>query len=145
METPHALDPALGWTLVVALGVAWVWLGRYWGRRAADTEGFMLAGRNVGLALGAATTMATWVTSNTIMLAPKFAWQMGVWGLVAYSTASFGLFLFAPIAERIQNLMPHGYTSGDFVRVRYGRPAWAVFLGISGVYSMAILTSHAIE
>lgn len=144
MQTPHALDPTLGWILVLVLGVAWVWLGRYWGKKASDTEGFMVAGRNVGLALGAATTMATWVTSNTIMLAPKFAWQMGVWGLVAYSTASFGLFLFAPVAERIQTLMPAGYTSGDFVRVRYGRVAWALFLTISGVYSMAWLVSMAI-
>jgi urea-proton symporter len=135
------LDPTAGWLLLAFFGIAWVALGLYWGRKARDLEGFMLAGRNVGLALGAATAMATWVTSNTIMLAPQFAVQMGIWGMLAYSTASFGLLLFAPMALRIRKLMPKGYTSGDFIRLRYGRAAWVVFLLISLFYSMAWLVS----
>lgn len=135
------LSPAVGWLLLAVFGVAWVALGIYWGRKANDLDGFMLAGRNVGLALGSATAMATWVTSNTVMLAPKFALQMGIWGMLAYSTAAFGLFLFAPLAYRIRRLMPRGFTSGDFIRLRYGRPAWALFLLISLVYSMAWLVS----
>ncbi len=137
------LDATTGWMLLAVFGIAWIALGVYWGRKAKDLEGFMLAGRNVGLALGSATAMATWVTSNIIMLAPKFALQMGIWGMLAYSTASFGLFLFAPMAYRIRRLMPAGYTSGDFVRLRYGRAAWGVFLVISLVYSMAWLVSMA--
>jgi Na+/proline symporter len=140
-EVSAVLAPGTGWLLLAIFGLAWIALGVFWGRKAKDFEGFMLAGRNVGLALGAATAMATWVTSNTVMLAPKFALQMGVWGMLAYSTASFGLFLFAPMARRIRNLMPRGFTSGDFIRLRYGKPAWAVFLVISFVYSMAWLVS----
>lgn len=137
------LDQTTGLVLLAVFGVAWVALGYYWGRKARDLDGFMLAGRNVGLALGAATAMATWVTSNTVMLAPMFALQLGVWGLLAYSTASFGLFLFAPMAQRIRALMPKGYTSGDFIRLRYGKTAWGIFLFISFVYSMAWLVSMA--
>ncbi|MCG8461083.1 MAG: sodium:solute symporter family protein [Holophagales bacterium] len=137
------LSPSIGWLLLAAFGTGWVALGVYWGRKAKDLDGFMLAGRNVGLALGSATAMATWVTSNTIMLAPKFALQMGIWGMLAYSTAAFGLFLFSPLAFRIRRLMPKGFTSGDFIRLRYGRPAWAIFLLISLVYSMAWLVSMA--
>jgi Na+/proline symporter len=135
------LSPSVGWALLAFFGVAWVALGIYWGRKAKDLDGFMLAGRNVGLALGSATAMATWVTSNTIMLAPKFALQMGIWGMLAYSTAAFGLFLFSPLAFRIRRLMPKGFTSGDFIRLRYGRAAWVLFLLISLVYSMAWLVS----
>lgn len=101
----------------------------------------MLAGRNVGLAFGAATAMATWVTSNTTMLAPQFALELGIWGMVAYSTASFGLFLFAPLAKRIRTLMPNGYTSGDFMRLRYGKIVWKVFLVISIFYGFTWLVS----
>lgn len=140
-EAAAVLAPSTGWILLAVFGVLWVALGMYWGRKAKDLEGFMLAGRNVGLALGTATAMATWVTSNTVMLAPKFALQMGIWGMLAYSTASFGLFLFAPMAHRIRRLMPKGFTSGDFIRLRFGRPAWSVFLVISFVYSMAWLVS----
>lgn len=137
----HLLSIELGLLLLVVFGALWVGYGFYLGRKANSLDGFMLAGRNVGLSLGTATAMATWVTSNTIMLAPKFALQLGVWGMVAYSTASFSLLLFAPMAQRIKYLMPHGYTAGDFVRLRYGKITWILFLMISMVYSMAWLVS----
>lgn len=140
----HILDPATGLVLLAVFGMLWVGLGIWWGRRAKDSEGFMLAGRRVGLALGTATAMATWITSNTTMMAPVFALKQGVWGMLAYATASFGLLLFAPMAMRIHELIPKGYTSGDFFRLRFGKTAWLIFLLISFLYSMAWLVTMAI-
>ncbi|MEQ9424837.1 MAG: sodium:solute symporter family protein [Cyclobacteriaceae bacterium] len=137
----YILDSDIGWLLLAVLSVVWVLLGIYWSRKAKNLDGFMLAGRNVGLALGAATAMATWITSNTTMLAPQFALELGIWGMVAYSTASFGLLLFAPLAKRIRKVMPKGYTSGDFIRLRYGRKAWYLFLAISIFYGFTWLIS----
>lgn len=139
--TNHIISPSTGWIILGILSVIWVSLGIYWGRKAKDLEGHMLAGRNVGLALGMATVMATWVTSNTTMLAPQFVLEMGVWGMLAYSTAAIGLLLFAPLAKRIRTLMPKGFTSGDFIRLRYGKSAWYVFLVISIFYSLIWLIS----
>jgi len=130
-----------GITLLIILGIIWIGLGLYWGRKAKSLEGFMLAGRNVGMGLGVATVMATWITSNTTMLAPQFALELGVLGVLAYSTASCGLFLFAPLAKRLRQLMPQGYTSGDFIRLRYGTGPWIVFLGISLFYALTWLVS----
>jgi Na+/proline symporter len=141
LQDTTILNPLAGWILLAVFGILWVSLGFYWGQKAKNLDGFMLAGRNVGLALGTATAMATWVTSNTVMLAPQFALKMGMWGMLAYATASFGLFLFAPMAVRIRQLIPKGYTSGDFFRMRYGPTAWGIFLVISTVYSMAWLVS----
>jgi Na+/proline symporter len=135
------LESTIGWILLGGLGILWIYLGFYWGKKAKSMEGYMLAGRNVGLALGTATAMATWITSNTTMLAPQFALELGIWGMIAYSTASFGLLLFAPLAKRIRRLMPKGYTSGDFIRLRYGKPAWIVFLAISIFYGFTWLIS----
>ncbi|SHJ42869.1 transporter, SSS family [Reichenbachiella agariperforans] len=135
------ISPETGWILLAVLSALWIFLGVYWGKKAKNMDGFMLAGRNVGLAFGAATAMATWVTSNTTMLAPQFALQLGIWGMIAYSTASFGLFLFAPLANRIKALMPTGYTSGDFIRLRYGKFTWYVFLVISIFYGFTWLVS----
>ncbi len=137
------LDPTTGWLLLGAFSVLWVALGFWWGRRNKSFEDHALAGRNVGLALGSATAVATWVTSNTTMLAPQFALQLGIWGMLAYSTAAVGLLLFAPLASRIRKLMPHGYTSGDFFRLRYGRVAWGVFLVFTLFYSLTWLVSMA--
>lgn len=130
--------------IVIGLGVLWVALGIWWGRKARTNEGFTLAGRNVGLSLGAATAMATWVTSNTTMLAPLLAYEKGVWGMLAYASAAFGLMLFAPLAFRIRRLLPAGVTAGDFFRLRYGRAGWALFLAITLVYSVAWLVTMTI-
>lgn len=144
VNNSHILDPMTGVILLIVFGSLWVALGAWWGRKAKDSEGFMLAGRNVGLALGTATAMATWITSNTTMMAPVFALKQGIWGMLAYSTASFGLFLFAPMAMRIHKLIPKGFTSGDFFRLRFGNTAWVIFLFISMLYSMAWLVTMAI-
>lgn len=142
MEHPsEILSAKSGFIILALLAVLWIYLGIYWGRKAKSVDGFMLAGRNVGLAFGTATAMATWVTSNTTMLAPQFALELGIWGMIAYSTAAFGLFLFAPLAKRIKQLMPKGYTSGDFIRLRYGKRVWYVFLAISIFYGFTWLVS----
>lgn len=137
------LEPEIGYLLLVVMSLFWIIVGYLWGKKAKNLEGYMLAGRSVGFALGTATAMATWVTSNTTMLAPQFALQLGIWGMLAYSTASIGLFLFAPLAQRIKRLMPDGYTSGDFIRLRYGRKVWILFLAISIFYGITWLISMA--
>lgn len=135
------LDPDIGWGILAAFSVLWVYLGWYWGRKQEGLEDYMLAGRNIGMALAVATSMATWVTSNTTMVAPQMALQLGMWGMVGYSLGSVGLMLFAPLARRIHDLMPSGYTSGDFIRIRYGNAAWRVFLVISLCYAFGWLIS----
>jgi len=135
------LDASTGWLVLGAFSVLWVFLGWYWGRNSEELDDYVLAGRRVGLALGTATAMATWVTSNTTMAAPQIALQMGIWGMLGYSLGAVGLLMFAPLAGRIRNLMPDGYTSGDFVRLRYGKTAWRIFLVISLCYSLGWLVS----
>jgi len=135
------LSPTIGWSILAGFSALWVFLGWFWGRKAKELDEYVLAGRRVGIALGTATAMATWVTSNTTMLAPQLAFQMGIWGMLGYSLGSVGLLMFAPLARRIRRLMPNGYTSGDFVRLRYGRVGWYVFLVISLVYGMGWLVS----
>ena len=143
INTMHSatLDSGTGWLILALFSILWVVLGAYLGRRSVGLDGFMLAGRKVGLALGTATAMATWVTSNTTMAAPQLALQMGIWGMLGYSLGSVGLMLFAPLARRIRTLMPSGFTSGDFVRLRYGKTTWRVFLLISLLYAFGWLVS----
>ena len=131
------------WALAILLvfGIGWVLFGAWLGRKNRNLEDFMLAGRNVGLALAAATAMATWVTSNTTMAAPQITYQLGVWGMIGYSLGAVGLLLFAPMAGRIKRLLPRGFTSGDFMRRRFGDTTWRVFLLISLFYAIGWLIS----
>ena len=142
-EFEPVISATAGYLLLGLFGVAWVALGVWWGRKADSYEGYAVAGRNVGLAMGTATAVATWITSNTTMLAPQFALQLGVWGMLAYSTASFGLFAFAPMARRIRHLMPKGFTAVEFVRRRYGLAGYIPFLLISIFYALTWLISMA--
>jgi Na+/proline symporter len=135
------LDANTGWLILAIFSVIWIVLGWFWGRHAKQLDEFMLAGRNVGMALGTATAMATWVTSNTTLVAPQFALQLGIWGMLGYSLGCIGLIMFAPLVKRIRSLVPHGYTSGDFMRLRYGVWTWRVFLVISMCYAMGWLIS----
>ena len=68
-----------------------VWLGR----KNKSQEDFALAGRNVGFAFAAATAMATWVTSNTTLVAPQLTYQLGVWGWSG-TLCCVGIVVFAP-------------------------------------------------
>lgn len=137
------LSPTAGYWMLALFSLLWVGLGIWWGRRASSYDGFAVAGRNVGLALGTATAVATWITSNTTMLAPLFALQLGLWGALAYATASFGLFAFAPMSGRIRKLMPNGYTAVEFIRRRYGKLGTIPFLFISLFYAITWLVSMA--
>lgn len=136
-----ALSPSIALAILLLFGVLWIVFGWWLGRKNESLDDYMLAGRNVGLAFASATAMATWVTSNTTMTAPQLTYQLGVWGMVGYSLGAVGLLLFAPLARRIKTLLPHGFTSGDFIRKRYGKTAWRVFLLISLFYALGWLIS----
>ncbi|PAY00504.1 urea transporter [Pseudoalteromonas sp. HM-SA03] len=135
------INASLALGLALAFALLWVFFGWWIGRRVQSHNEFALAGRNVGLAFACATAMATWVTSNTTLVAPQLTYQFGIWGMIGYACAAFGLLLFAPLSQRIKTLLPHGYTSGDFMRLRFGRFSWWIFLLISFVYAMSWLVS----
>lgn len=135
------MSPTVAFSLLFGFSLIWLALGWWLGRANHSMDDYMLAGRKVGLALATATAMATWVTSNTTMAAPQLAYQLGVWGMIGYALGAVGLLLFAPMAARIKVLLPQGFTSGDFIRLRYGVWAWRVFLVISLVYAFGWLIS----
>ena len=64
--------------ILLLFGAGWIAFGWWLGRRNKTLEDYMLAGRNVGLALASATAMATWITSNTTLVAPQLTYQFGI-------------------------------------------------------------------
>ena len=137
----YSLSSATALVILIVFSIVWIGFGVYLGKKNKTLSDTMVAGRNVGLALAVATAMATWVTSNTTMTAPQLTFQLGVWGMLGYSLGAIGLILFAPLSSRIKHLLPNAYTSGDFIRLRYGNFAWRVFLVISFCYAFGWLIS----
>ncbi len=143
MEMQKFLEPGTIWTLVVCFGVAWIALGYFWSRKNKSTDDFLFAGRGVGLALAITTIMASWVTGNTAMSAPELGFNLGVWGMIGYAMAAPGIILFIPIGRRIKALMPNGFTAGDFMRVRFGRKVWILYLIVVCLYTLGFLVTQA--
>lgn len=139
--TSYSLSSVTALVILILFSIVWIGFGIYLGKKNKTLSDTMVAGRNVGFALAVATAMATWVTSNTTMTAPQLTFQLGVWGMLGYSLGAIGLILFAPLSTRIKKLLPNAFTSGDFIRIRYGNFAWRIFLLISFFYALGWLIS----
>ena len=138
------ISAPLALVIVGALSVMLLSFGFFIGKRIKKTSNdFLYAGRNVGLALSTATLIAAWVTGNTTMSAPEQGYTIGILACFGYAVAGLSLCIFAPLALRIKKIMPHGCTSGDFVRCRYGKAVWIVFLLISAWYFVGFLMTQA--
>ena len=138
------ISAPLALVIVGALSVMLLSFGFFIGKRIKkDSNDFLYAGRNVGLALSTATLIAAWVTGNTTMSAPEQGYTIGILACFGYAVAGLSLCIFAPLALRIKKIMPHGCTSGDFVRCRYGKAVWIVFLLISAWYFVGFLMTQA--
>ncbi len=138
------ISAPLALVIVGALSVMLLSFGFFIGKRIKkNSNDFLYAGRNVGLALSTATLIAAWVTGNTTMSAPEQGYTIGILACFGYAVAGLSLCIFAPLALRIKKIMPHGCTSGDFVRCRYGKAVWIVFLLISAWYFVGFLMTQA--
>lgn len=142
MET--FISAPLALVVVGAISIILLSFGFFAAKRLnKNSEDFLYAGRNVGLALSTATLIAAWVTGNTTMSAPEQGYTIGIIACFGYATAGLSLCIFAPLALRIKKLMPNGCTSGDFIRCRFGRAVWIVFLLISAWYFIGFLMTQA--
>ena len=138
------ISAPLALVIVSALSVMLLSFGFFIGKRIKkNSNEYLYAGRNVGLALSTATLIAAWVTGNTTMSAPEQGYTIGILACFGYATAGLSLCIFAPLALRIKKIMPHGCTSGDFVRCRFGKAVWVVFLLISAWYFVGFLMTQA--
>lgn len=143
METTF-ISPGLALAIIGLMSVLILGFGVYVSKRhVKNANDFLYAGRNVGLALGTATLVAAWITGNTTMAAPELAYNVGLIGSLAISTMGLSLAMFAPLASRIKRLMPQGYSSGEFVRRRYGDLAWKLYLVLAVYYFLGFLVTQA--
>lgn len=142
MKAQAFINQGTAWMLLGGFSIVWVILGYVWSRNIKSTDDYLFAGRNVGLALSTATLLASWVTGNTTLAAPEMTYTLGFWGMIGYSLAGFGLVFFAPIALRIRKLSPQGNTSGEFIRTRYDKKTWIMFMIISTAYTIGWLITQ---
>ncbi|WP_219419318.1 sodium:solute symporter family transporter [Pseudonocardia nigra] len=133
----------LGIVVIAAFGVLWIAVGLSVARRVRSTDDYLVGGRNVGVALGSATILATWVTGNTILAAPESGYTFGVLGVLGYAVGGgVAVLAFAPLARRLRTLLPAGRTVGDFFRLRYDRKNYGLFLVMLIIWDLGWLLTQ---
>ena len=106
--------------IILLLGVAFIGVGYYLSRSVRTADQFILGTGRLGVAFGSASLLAFWITGNTALAAPEAAYTMGVLGAIGYGfLGGIAVVLFAPIAKRIHEAVPHGRTVGRRTDLAY--------------------------
>lgn len=131
--------------IILGLGVLFIAVGYYLSRSVRTADQFILGTGRLGVAFGSASILAFWITGNTTLAAPEAAYTMGVLGALGYGfLGGVAVMLFAPIARRIHEVIPHGRTVGDFYAARFGNRNYFVFLFFLLIYVFGILVTQGI-
>lgn len=135
----------MGILIVLVLGGLWAWIGLRIARKVDSADDYLVGGRNVGVGLGSATLLATWITGNTILAAPESGYNMGVLGVLGYAfLGGLGVIAFAPLAKRIRLAIPGGRTVGDFFRVRFDNKNYVLFLVMLIIWDLGWLLTQGL-
>ncbi len=90
---------------------------------------FLLAERKVGVWASAFSIAATWVWAPALFIASQKAYLHGIAGVFWFTVPNVAcLVIFAYFAQRIRNIMPHGFTLSGFIRTRYSRRVQVMYL-----------------
>lgn len=133
----------LGLLVVALLGALWIFAGLKVSKKVKGTDDYLVGGRKVGVALGSATILATWVTGNTILAAPESGYTYGVLGVLGYAVGGgIAVIAFAPLAARLKEILPAGRTVGDFFRLRFDVKNYWLFLVMLLIWDLGWLLTQ---
>jgi len=136
---------AVNIAIILGLGVLFIAVGYYLSRAVRTADQFILGTGKLGVAMGSASLLAFWITGNTTLAAPEAAYTTGILGAVGYGfLGGIAVVLFAPLARRIHEVIPHGRTVGDFYSARFGGTNYFVFLFFLLIYVFGILITQGI-
>ena len=99
--------------------------GNYW----QTTVGFMAAGRNVPWWIGAVSLAITWIWAPALFVSVQQAYQNGIAGVFWFTFPNvLSLMVIAPLAIRIRNLLPNGYSQPEWIRFRFDEKTHKMYL-----------------
>ncbi len=131
--------------IVILLGVVFSVVSWYISKKVRSADDYMCGSGKLGVAFGATSLLAFWITGNTVMAAPESAFGYGVIGALAYGIlGGAAVVLFAPLAKRIHQVLPNAKTVGDFYSSRFDQKNYYLLLVLCAVYSLGLLMTQGI-
>ena len=119
--TKAALGPVQGIATLVLLGLMMLAVAYYIkSKLVRNTHDFVIAGRRLGFGFGVAGLISVWTWAMAVMMSSGMTYKYGLSGLFWFTVPNgFAVIAIIPFAKRLRTLMPHGYTMGEFVSVRF--------------------------
>lgn len=98
-------------------------------RHTGTAEGFLAAGRQVPWWLGAVSIAVSWIWAPALFVSVQLAYQQGLPGLFWFVFPNIlCLFIMAPLALRIRDKFPVGYSQPEWIRFRLGKRVQKLYL-----------------
>lgn len=117
-------------------------------RREDETrEGFYVASRQVRVLPGALSVAVSWVWAPALFVASSIAYDLGLAGALWFIVPNVAcFFVFAPIAVRMRQMAPEGYTLPDFFQRRYpeGNNLALAFAITAGLFMLTAVVENLV-
>ncbi|MBI3619508.1 hypothetical protein HY213_05760 [Candidatus Peregrinibacteria bacterium] len=123
---------ASGYLLLLAFGAAMIvitFLGSRTETYRKTQVGFLAAGRNVPWTLGAFSIAVSWIWAPALFVSVQEAFQQGIPGIFWFTFPNIlCLFIMAPLALRVREYLPEGYTQPEWIRRRFDERTHKMYL-----------------
>lgn len=130
--------------IILVLGALFIIISYLISRKVSTLDSYISGKGTLGVAFGTTSLLAFWITGNTIMAGPEAVYTNGYLGMIAYAMAGVGLFAFMPMAQRIHKIIPNGRTIGDFVRNRFDKKTYNLFIVGIFIWVFGLLMTQGI-
>ena len=122
LHLTEGLTPALGWSLMIGLGLLLLILANVikW-RLVRTTSDYIISGRRVGLGFGVGAVISVWTWAMAVMMSSGMTYQWGLSGLFWFVVPNgFAVMAMVPLGRILKKKMPTGYTISQFAFKRFG-------------------------
>lgn len=139
----HIMAPAAAYVLLIAFAIVMI-LATTVASRAHKWHtavGFMAAGRKVPWWLGAVSICVTWIWAPALFISSKQAYENGLPGIFWFTFPNIlALMVVAPLAVRIRENLPAGYTLPEWIRHRFDERVHKIYLAAFFWYQLIAVT-----
>ncbi len=127
----NTMSQAQGYWLLAIFGIV-MFVVTAWGSRGERWKtqvGFLAANRTVPWFLGALSIAVSWIWAPALFVSVQQAYQQGIPGIFWFTFPNIlCLFIMAPLARRIREYLPSGYTQPEWIRHRFDEKTHKMYL-----------------
>jgi SSS family transporter len=113
-------------TLILTAGyIAFMLLVTFISKQKKETAGdFLVMNRQLGTFRGAFSIAASWIWAPAVFICSQKSFEQGLPGIFWFTAPNIlCFFVFVPIALRVRQLLPEGYSMPDYLYTRFGNDA----------------------